>query len=403
MKYEELQAHIERDLVKRAMQLSRYEIPEIASFDPGSFAVRGAICICEEPVQELPYAKTEEELAQICGAYIRKKAVSRNIYKKRQEDLIRQYETVRDLKQALGELQGTVRELNRILAGQDLLSNSLTVSEYERRSIFLKNKVAQRKYLQKELGRKEEIRSERQKNADHLDRHIEQKETQIRDIESHMTSEYTGRFVRLLYRKEAGAEKAANDSLKRQADVFRDELDSLKEERKEAEEALRSVLEEIAVLSSQDDRLAADIARDEQLLERSRRNMDNLKKREEQIASLRKEIAALHAGSVLSSYSEEEVMRMGTVTMPECLKDALGKLTDDAEAYLKAVLGISDLQRHLVYLRDVLNKEAIPDPSEVMTAMQWLVLCIPAVCMTEELLQKIGLPDFPVLYAGNEE
>ena len=101
MKYEELKARMEKETVRRAMQVSRYEIPEIAERGPEDFAVQGTVILSETGPEGIPWAAGPEELAGICETYIRKKAVSRPVFKKRQEELTGQYNYVRSLRKAL--------------------------------------------------------------------------------------------------------------------------------------------------------------------------------------------------------------------------------------------------------------------------------------------------------------
>ena len=212
IRYEELQDHAERDLVKRAMQLSRYEIPDLAGSDPGKYPIQGTLCITEEPVQEYLYAGNAGQLALLTDQWIRKKAISRNIFKKRQEDFLQKYAEVTALRETLQQLQQLCKERQELTSMQDAVKNSLLVSDHERRTIFLKNKIAQRKYLGRELERKQHQSEDIEKKLGHRQRQAAQKQAQIKDTENRIATTYAGVFARFLHRREAEAETAPQPS-----------------------------------------------------------------------------------------------------------------------------------------------------------------------------------------------
>ena len=264
--------------------------------------------------------------------------------------------------------------------------------------------MAQRKYLLKELEKKEQLRAEKQKEYDHLARQCGQKEGQITDLENQIQTTYSGMFARLLHRREAEAEEAANTILRNRISEFRSELDQITGQRDEADRILRGILEDIANLSNQDDRLQEEIERDEKALERIQRNFDLLKEREDQIAAQKEKVEELRKDPALSAYTQEELIAMGSSGKdPECLVSARKKLAEDAEAYLKAVSGIAEIQKQLVYLRDVLRGEALPEEVSVRKAAEWLVFVMPALAMSEACRNDAGLSGLPVMHAEEGE
>jgi chromosome segregation ATPase len=396
IRYEELQDHAERDLVKRAMQLSRYEIPDLAGSDPGKYPIQGTLCITEEPVQEYLYAGNAGQLALLTDQWIRKKAISRNIFKKRQEDFLQKYAEVTALRETLQQLQQLCKERQELTSMQDAVKNSLLVSDHERRTIFLKNKIAQRKYLGRELERKQHQSEDIEKKLGHLERQAAQKQAQIKDTENRIATTYAGVFARFLHRREAEAETAANAALKAQAEAFRKEADDLMAEIKEAEKQRRQILEEYASLHSQDERLSEEIGKDERSLERIQKSFDALNERTEAISRCEEKIRQLAANGPLQGYAFAQLTDIGASTeRPQCLVNALDALSNAAEDYLKAVLGISEIQKQLVLLRDMLKGEVIEDAQVKANAMKWVLLCIPVLCMSASCVEECGLGELP--------
>lgn len=398
IRYEELQDFVNRSVVKRAMQLSRYEIPEIVQKDPGKYPMQGTLCITEQAVQGYLYAVNTEQLAEITETCIRKKAVSKNIFKKRQEEFLKRYTEVSSLRKALEQLKKLCETYRGLTSMQDAVRNSLLVNDHERRTIFLKNKVAQRKYLARELERKETEEAARQKELGHLQRQIAQKQAQIKDAESRIQTTYSGRLARMLHRREADAEQAANAVLKEQADAFRAEEKELTVQKDHVVSELRRLQQELKTLTSQDSRLNSEIGKDEKSLERIQKNFNALKEREEEIRECTAAIRELASEGPLANMSFEELLEAGSMNeYPACMKDALDQLSSAAEDYLKAVSGIAEIQRQFVLLRDMLKGEAITDAETMRQSLQWLTMTVPVICMSEACRKEIEMPDLPAV------
>ena len=398
MRYEELQDFVDRSVVKRAMQLSRYEIPDLVQKDPGKYPMQGTLCITEKAVQGYLYAVNTEQLAEITDTCIRRKAVSKNIFKKRQEEFLKRYAEVSALRKALEQLKklcGTYRELT---SRQDAVSNGLLVNDHERRTIFLKNKVAQRKYLARELEKKTAEEAAGQKELGHLQRQIAQKQAQIKDAESRIQTTYSGRLARMLHRREADAEQAANAVLKEQADAFRAEEKELTVQKDSVVSALRRVQQELKTLQSQDERLNSEIGKDEKALERIQKNFNALKESEGEIRACTEAIRELASEGPLAKMSFEELLETGSMSEhPACMKEALDQLASAAEDYLKAVGGIAEIQRQYVLLRDMLKGEAIDDVEAKRRALQWLTMTVPLICISEACRKELSLPELPAV------
>lgn len=403
IRYEELRDCVKRSVVKRAMQLSRYDIPDLAQKDPGKYPMQGTLCITEKALQGYLYAANTEQLAEITDTCIRRKAVSKNIFKKRQEEFLKRYGEVSALRRALEQLKKLCENYRVLTSRQDAVSNGLLVNDHERRTIFLKNKVAQRKYLARELERKQKDEAEKEKELAHLQRHIAQKQAQVKDAESRIQTTYSGRLARMLHRREADAEQAANAVLKEQADAFREEEKKLTEQKDRIARALQQIRQELSTLTSQDERLSSEIGKDEKALERIQKNFNILKEREEAIQSCREKILQLALEGPLTGMSFEELLETGSMSEhPACMKAALDQLASAAEDYLKAVSGIADIQRQLVLLRDMLKGEAIDDMEARKRGLQWLAMTVPAICMSEACRKEIALPELPAVTVTTE-